>query len=181
MKATMSITSAVTAITALVIAAAMLAYALVQYASMPDMPFWKLLVGHSWHVLVLGALSYVALHGLLHKVVVGPVHKLHLKLYKIAHGDNTPMEIATHIREIQDISESVNLMLAQFRLTSHDPWVGKLRDAAEKLRALSKGTSDGVETPDLEMLVHTASELEELAMVIERFEAKAQNLDSVSL
>lgn len=155
----------------------MLIYAFFQYRTMPDVPFWKILIGHSWHVLVIGALTYGTLNVLLHRKVVQPVRDLYVKLYGISQGDNAPVHIDTNIREIQDIAESINLMLSQFDRTSHEPWVGTLRDRGGALKELSKREAVPLQSSDKEMLARTASELGELASVLERFEAKVQHLD----
>lgn len=177
MKKQISLAASVAWISAFVIVAAMLVYAIFQYFTMPDMPLWRLLVEHTWHVLVLGGLSYGVLQFLLHKKVVEPMRQLYVKLYRISRGDGSEITVKTNIREVQNIAESVNLMLAQLDRTSHEPWVGKLRANAGILRALSGKEPGALDNPDREMLVRTATELEELAVMFERFEARIQNLD----
>ena len=176
MKHGRSLTAAVTWIAVMVTGSAMLAYAMLQYVTMPEMSFLQILAEHTWHVVVLGALTYVALHLSLHKKVVEPVHALHLAFYGIARGDTTPIMVKTNILEIQDIVEGMNLMLSRLKETSHEPWVGKLRSGAATLKTLSSKTPPTLEAADQETLSSLATQMEELAVVFERFEAKAQNL-----
>lgn len=176
MKRGRSLTTETTWIAVMVTGSAMLVYAVLQYITMPGMSFLHILAEHTWHVVALGVLTYVALHFSLHKKVVEPVHALHLAFYRIARGETKPIMVQTNILEIQDIVEGVNLMLSQLQLTSHEPWVGKLRSGAEALRALSGKTPPTLGVADQETLAGLATQMEELAVVFERFEAKAQNL-----
>ena len=176
MKRQISLAASVAWITALVIATAMLIYAVFQYVSVPDMTFWQLLVTHSWHVLALGGLTYVALHVLLHKQMIEPLQMLYIKLYAVARGDNERITVKTNIREIQDMASSINLMLEQLQRTSHEPWVNKLRTSGDVLRAMSEHATDTLNASETNMLARTAAELDELAMALEQFEARFQNL-----
>lgn len=171
-----SLAASVTWIVALVIATSMLVYAVFQYLTMSNMTVGRLLAEHTWHVMALGGLTYAALHFLLHKKIVHPIRQLNAKLYEIARGDNTPVFVKTNLREVQDMVDSVNAMLSQFRRTSHDPWVGKLRSAAETMNTLAKKMVTALDASDLENLQHLGAEMRELALMLERFEARAQNL-----
>ena len=169
MKRGRSLTAVVTWIAVMVTGSAMLVYAMMQYFAMPEMSFLQILAEHTWHVVALGALTYVALHFSLHKSVVEPVHALHLAFYRIARGDNKPIAVHTNILEIQDIVEGMNLMLSQLQVTSHEPWVGKLRSGAAALRTLSGRNPPTLEAADQETLSGLATQMEELAVVFERF------------
>lgn len=170
-----SLLAVVTWIVVLITGAAMLVYALFQHSTTPHMSWWRLLTEHAWHVLVLGGLTYAALYFLLQRNVVEPIRELYVKLYAISRGDNRPIAVQTNVREIRDIAESVNLMLSQLQVRSHHPWGIKLRGGAKGLRSLAGRTLPTLEADDRQNLASLAAEMEELAGVFERSEARDQH------
>ncbi len=97
--------------TALVTTVSMAVYAVFQYQTQ-DYTIVQLIVHHSWHVVVIGVLTYLLLFVLLHYMVVKPVHALYVKLYTISRGDRELVQVDSRITEIHEIVEGVNLLLS---------------------------------------------------------------------
>lgn len=167
MKKNISLATSVARITAVVIAVAMLIYAIYQYVVMPDMTIAQLFVGHLWHVIVLGVLTYFVLQVMLKKKVVEPVQQLYVKFYGISRGDYEPINIESNIREIQDIAESINLILLKKEKRPSEPLLLKLRNFGGTLRVLIRKLSDTLDDADRTMLMHIISETEDLIVKLE--------------
>ena len=170
---TVSLTALVTAITAAVIAVAMLAYAVIQYFMMPGMTVWRLAGEHTWHVMVLGALIYATLHVLLHKYVVDPVQQLYMTLYRVARGENELVSVTTRVRELRDIVGCVNMLLVKLshqlgtRSPREDNQVNGAESIAHGMRAAATKLSDHAAHPTREMLLGVANDLEEWAAALD--------------
>lgn len=144
---------------ALTLAAAMLAYAVLQRALNPDMSWTKLAVEHGAHVLSLGPLLYVVLLVGFDRVVGRPLRIIHAHLYKIATGRLEFLHLDTRVREIAEMEASVNLMVRRMRLGAGDADPHRtalaLRDLAARIHKSAPAAS--------EAMVNAAAALEVLA------------------
>jgi methyl-accepting chemotaxis protein len=105
-------------LTAVVTAVAMTAYAVFQYFNQSHggadpHSVVGLALEHGWHVLALGAATYVVLFIVLDRVVAQPIRALYVKLYAVARGDLTPTDVHSRVAEIQEVADGINMMLSQ--------------------------------------------------------------------
>jgi len=117
-RRTVSLAYAVTMQSALATAGAMAIYAVAQYFTTSGHTVWGLLLEHGWHVLALGALTYVVIYLTTHRQVVMPIRDLYLKCYAVTRGDLTPIALTSRINEIREIAHGINLIVLR---VPHDP------------------------------------------------------------
>lgn len=134
---------------ALVLAAGMLAYALLQRVLNPDTSWTKLALEHGVHVLLLGGLLYVFLLVGFDQLVGRPLRIIHAHLYKVATGRLDLLHLDTQVREIAEVEASVNLMVRRMRLGAGDAdphrTARALRDIATQLHESAPAASDAME------------------------------------
>jgi nitrate/nitrite-specific signal transduction histidine kinase len=154
-KATLSLAAYVSIWTAVAIAVSMGIYGVFEYFVMPGATVEHLLLEHSWHVLVLGAVTYVVCWVVLRVAVVRPLQDIFFCLYRIGAGELKPIEMDTHISEVRGVIEGVNAMIwrmggrvdheaingVQEKLKQLGQAAQELRVAAEKLSALERSVS----------------------------------------
>ena len=124
--------------TAFVTASAMAVYALFQYLTMPEYTVFGLFLEHSWHVLVLGVLTYAVLYFVLHRQIIKPINDIYVKCYAITKGDHSKIETNSKIIEIQTIVDGINMMQNQVIAMTDDD-VYWIKDAVELLQVISRG------------------------------------------
>jgi len=156
-----SLASVVAGYSALVIALGMALYAVHQYISTPGQTVIGLILEHSWHVLVLGALIYLTLYAVLYKTVVIPINDLYLKLYGITRGDLSSLEIESNITEISEIAEGVQLLLDEIDHSVPDLSLTALSNRTQKIRSIAK-ESEALDMSSKEFLMNLSNEIEEL-------------------
>jgi len=171
-KRTRSLAAVVTEQTALVIAVAMAIYGVLQYMANPAQGVVTLVLQHLWHVLVLGLFIYLVLCIVLRRSVVRPIRELYVKLYAVATGDLSPVQIDSGISEVQEIAEGVNLMLAKLKGASDGPDLSRLSETARTLRAIAKDAA-GLDDEQRQRMIDAAAMLEQMAAA-----AAAQSLRS---
>ncbi len=165
-KRSKSLTLTVALYSALVIAVGMAIYAVLQYFLIPERTVLSLVLQHGWHVLALGTLIYVTLHGVLHKKVVRPIRDIYLRLYAISKGDLSPISVDSNITEIQEIVEGVNSLLSEIK-RSTPVLSSDLCKVAEDLRSLARESGISEETTK-EKLMEIAAKIDETVKALSK-------------
>lgn len=101
---------------ALAAAAAMTAYAVVQYVITPAATAGTLALAHGTHLLLVGLAVYVAVWALLQRLVVSPLRAIIGHLYGVATGRLEPLEQASRVREMEALVAGVNRMIRRMRM-----------------------------------------------------------------
>lgn len=117
-----SLSTMVALVTMTVTATSMGAYAVLQYITVqkhgaPDVTALGLVLEHGWHVLALGAVTYLTLHVVLSQTVAKPIRTLYLKLYGITRGDHSNLGLQSRVEEVHDIAEGISLLLRRQTIT----------------------------------------------------------------
>lgn len=99
--------------TAGAIAVSMGIYAVFQYLSDPRLTVAELFLHHTWHVVVLGIVTYALCRVVMHSVVVRPLELIHAHLYGLGMGRLERLDLVSPVQEIQGIVDHVNLMLCR--------------------------------------------------------------------
>lgn len=147
---------------ALTLAAAMVAYAVVQRALNPGVSWTSLALEHGAHVLSLGLLVYAVLLVGFDRMIGRPLRAIHAHLYGVATGRLELLHMRTRVREIAEMEASVNLMVRRMRLGAGDADPHRtalaLRDLAARLHESAPAASDAMDNAAaaLEMLVPAA-------------------------
>ena len=128
---TMSLATMVALVTALVTAGSMAAYAVIQYQTQ-NHTVLGLVFEHGWHVVVLGAITYLVLFFVLHRTVVRPIHALYVKFYAVTRGHVAPIHVSSRIKEIGEICDGVNMMLTRIGQSASTTDQGELVRRAHK-------------------------------------------------
>jgi len=135
-----------------VIVGAMGMYAVLQYYLSPGHTLAVLAFEHLSHLVVLGAAIYAALYFVLSKKVVKPVAELYAKLYAIAGGDSSPVSVDSSIREIQEIAQGINLMLAKIDTATPEFPLARLSQVSTGLREAVRRSTNMDEQSKKELL-----------------------------
>lgn len=159
-KREISLAFVVAVYTALVIALGMAVYAIYQYFVFPNETILGLVLEHSWHVVVLGVLTYVTLCAVLYKKVVLPIRELYLKLYAITKGNLNSIAVDSNIKEIAEIAEGVELLVAETDNSIPGVSLAGLSEGAQKLRSLAK-KSNPLDESAKDILMNVASTIDE--------------------
>ncbi len=151
--------------TAAVMVVGMAVYAVFQYFLSPGHTVVGLVLEHMSHVLVLGVLIYVMLYLVLHRKVVRPINTLYWKLYSFAGGDFRPVSIRSSIREINQIADGINIMLAKIDQSRPEVSLDDLARGAGQLRDLVQRSSQlGQQTT--EVLLEVAKKIDNAVAAI---------------
>lgn len=144
MKTPRTLSFHVTIWLAVAVGLGMAAYAIYQYATLPGQTARDLLLHHSWHVLVLGAVIYIVSWVMFEWVLVRPLEAIYVHLYAIGAGRRSRLEIQSNVREIVTIVEGINLMLQRLEQGGNDAAIqrtesdfAQLRKAVEELQVAS--------------------------------------------
>ena len=144
---------------ALTLAAAMLAYAVLQRILDPDVSWARLAVEHGLHVVVLGLLLYPVLLVGFDRLVGSSLRSIHAHLYKVATGKLDLLHLDSRVKEIAEMERSVNVMVRRIRIGARDADPHRtalaLRDLAARLHHCAPAASDA--------MVNAAAALEFLA------------------
>ena len=132
--------------TALVLAATMAVYAVLQYFAEPDQTVKGLVIEHTMHVVLIGGFTYLVLYGVLHRKVVQPVRVLYMKLYKIARGDFNPIDEVSDVMEIQEIIDGINMMVSRMNQSTSEEFLIELSHHVGDLRSFAGGSAGLDET-----------------------------------
>jgi hypothetical protein len=159
-KREISLAFVVAVYTALVIALGMAVYAIYQYFAMPNETILGLVLEHSWHVVVLGVLTYVTLYAVLYKKVVLPIRDLYLKLYAITRGNLSSITVDSNIMEIAEIAEGVQLLIAETDRSVPEVSLAGLSESAQQLREVSK-ESNPLDDSEKDILLNVANKIDE--------------------
>jgi nitrogen fixation/metabolism regulation signal transduction histidine kinase len=151
--------------TAAVMVAGMAIYAVFQYFLSPGHTVMGLVLEHLLHVLVLGVLTYAMLYLVLHRKVVRPINELYWKLYSFAGGDFRPASIRSNVREINEIAEGINMMLAKIDRSRPEVSLDDLSHGASQLRDLAR-RREVLDRPAREMLLEVAKEIDSAVAAI---------------
>ncbi len=151
--------------TAVVMVLGMGAYAVAQYYLSPGRTVVGLILEHLSHVLVLGVFTYAMLYLVLLRKVVRPINTLYWKLYSFAGGDFRPASIRSDVREINEIAEGINTMLAKIDHSCPEVSLDELSQGASQLRDLAQ-KSDGLAVSAREMLLDVAKEIDNTVAAI---------------
>lgn len=154
-KREISLAFVVAVYTAVVIALGMGVYAVYQYFALPNETVLGLVLEHSWHVVVLGVLTYVTLYAVLYKKVVLPIRDLYLKLYAITRGNLSSITVDSNIIEIAQIAEGVRLLIAETDRGVPEVSLAELSEDAQKLRSVAK-ESDPLDDSEKDILLNVA-------------------------
>lgn len=138
MNAKLSIAAITSLATAVVTASAMFAYAAVEHRTSPSTG-WS---DHLWHVAALGALSYLALLGVLQWTVVRPLRRLYRHLYRFALGHLDRVPATSSVREISDLCVAVNHMVDRLGMEVDRDAVGSIREELTELRKAAAALPD---------------------------------------
>jgi len=90
-------------------------YAIFQYFQHPGITIGALFKSHLLHILVLAIPTYIILCIVLHRVLINPLQRIFLHLYKIGKGKQEPLELQTNVEEVQGIIDGINIMIWQMR------------------------------------------------------------------
>jgi len=115
------------------IAVSMGVYAVFQYYSTPGSAVMDLFLKHLWHVLVLGIMIYVLLWFILKKVLLKPIQRIHLHLYKVSTGRIEPLELETNVQELDTIVKGINFLVGRMGEGVPDQEIAAIREAVMKL------------------------------------------------
>jgi HAMP domain-containing protein len=130
------------------LAAAMLAYAVLEWVRNPELSLVTLGVTHAAHVVALGLLVYVVLLLGFDRLVGRPLRAIHGHLYRVALGRLDLLDLDTPVEEIAKIERSVNLMVRRMRLGAGDADPHRtslaLRDLAARLHDSDPAASDAM-------------------------------------
>lgn len=133
-RRSLSLATYVTLLSMFTTAVAMVAYAAIQYVTMPDTTLLGLLFNHGWHVLVIGGLTYGALAVTLHRQVVRPIRELYVKCYAATKGDMTLLDLESPIEEVRAIGSGINMMLSRLSPDSREAKSNERTECANLLR-----------------------------------------------
>jgi len=114
-KFQISLASYVAVASAILTAVAMGIYAMFQFNAHPGHTIRGLIIEHSWHVIVLGFLTYVVLYLVFLYHIQRPIMKLWVKAYAISKGYDDYAEVNSAIKEIQEISDAISMIKAQLK------------------------------------------------------------------
>ncbi len=176
-KRKISLAFVVAVYTALVIALGMSVYAIYQYFAMPNETILGLVLEHSWHVVVLGVLTYVTLYAVLYKKVVLPIRDLYLKLYAITRGNLSSITVDSNIMEIEEIAEGVQLLIAETNRGVPEVSLAGLSESAQQLRSLAK-ESNPLDESEKDILLNVASKIDEAVRGLAAVGQKAKKDDN---
>ena len=157
---TVSLTVEVTLVAAFVTAAGMAVYGVIQYFTGPGHTVTGLILHHSWHVVVLGGLTYVVLYAALARHVMRPIRTLFLKCYAITKGDLGPVEVDTRVQEIQVIADGINMVLDRIRKTEPQIASGDLVSCAEGLRSIATDPDNHLTSGSEDFLLEAVARIE---------------------
>ena len=133
---------------AVTLGVAMAAYAALEINRDPALPRWGLAVTHAWHVAALGVLLYAILLVGVERTIAAPLRKIHAHLYRVATGRLEILELASSVREVEEIVGSVNLMVRRMRIGSGEfdarRAAASLRDVARRLHAEAPEDAEAV-------------------------------------
>ncbi len=148
--------------TALVVAISMGIYAVFQYVTLPDETISGLILRHGWHVVAIGALTYLILNLILIRKILRPVRELYLKFYAAGKGDFSPIDLDSDIRELNHIADGMNLMLAKMDASARRVSLPDLSSASREIRCAVR-ESENLELPIRERLMSVAERIETAA------------------
>ncbi len=134
MKTPRTLSFHVTIWLAVAVGLGMAAYAIYQYATMPGQTARDLLLHHSWHVLLLGAVIYIVSWVMIEWVLVRPLEAIYVHLYAIGAGRRSRLEIQSNVREIVTIVEGINLMLQRLEQSADDGAIQRTQSSLAELR-----------------------------------------------
>ncbi len=154
--------------TAAVMVVGMAIYGVFQYFLSPGYTVVGLVLEHLSHVLLLGVLIYAMLYIVLLQKVVRPINALCCKLYSFAGGDFRPASIRSDVREINEIAEGINLMLAKIDRSRPEVCLDDLSHGASQLRGLAQ-KSGPLDLPARELLLEVAKEIDNTVAAITVF------------
>lgn len=104
----------------LTLASAMAVYAVIAAPDVEGGSAWRLAATHGLHVLALAALVYGVLLFGFERLVCAPLAVVRRHLYGVATGRLEPLELRARVREIDEITRCVNLMVGRMRLGGGD-------------------------------------------------------------
>jgi len=160
-----SLSMAISLYTALVIALGMALYAVYQYFAMPGMTVWGLIIGHGWHVIVLGIIIYVMLYAVLNKKVAQPLQDLYVKIYAITKGDLSPVSVNSNIMEIQEMGDGISLLLHEISKPAPKVSLLALSGCIQDLRLIAK-EQDALKDEERDRLMAIANTIANIEEVL---------------
>ncbi len=163
----LSLTAEVTLLASFVTALSMAIYAAFQYYTMPGQTLSGLLMQHSWHVLVLGGLTYAVLHTVLHRQIVKPIRALFVKCYAVTRGDLSPISITTRVEEIREIADGINMMLQKLRETGSSGDLRELAALGEEVRLVAEDPENNLTPASQDLLLELSAKLTNIIKVRE--------------
>lgn len=123
-----------------------------------------MIIGHGWHVIVLGIIIYVTLYAVLNKKVAQPLQDLYVKIYAITKGDFNPVSINSNIMEIQEMGDGISFLLKEIKKSVPKISLVALSHSAHDLRSIAKehDALTDEERNRLMAIANTISKMEEV-------------------
>ena len=128
---TVSLSFVVAIWSATAIAISMGLYALWQYFSMPDADARQLVLEHLWHVVVLGVAIYIMIWFVFRRILLRPIKKIFVHLYKVGTGRVEKLRLESSAREVAKIVDSINIMVERMGLHLLEEPLELIRDTAK--------------------------------------------------
>ena len=100
----------------------------VEYARSPDAPVRDLLTHHLLELSLYGCILWGITWLVLRSVLIDPVQQIFCHLYKVGGGNQSPLVVATRIREVQSIVEGVNVMVWRMERRAERRAIASARD-----------------------------------------------------
>jgi len=123
--------------TGMATAASTLVFAVNDYLSNSRVRLSDLLRDDAWRVLAVTVVVYLFLWAAFRRVVLKPVHEIDAHLYRIGLGRLEPIELHSHVRELQAIAGGVNLMVRRMELDLDQHAIDHVQETLKKLRQLA--------------------------------------------
>ena len=131
------------------IAVSMGGYAVFQYLTTPGAAAVDLFVSHLWHVLVLGGAIYLVIWFVQARLLLRPIKRIYLHLYKVSTGRIEPLEMEPRVRELDTMVKGINFLVGRMREGVPEREIEAIKEAATVLH-------DKAPTETREILDHLA-------------------------
>ena len=128
---TVSLSFLVAVWSALAIAISMGLYALWQYLSVPDADARQIVLEHSWHVVVLGAIIYAMIWQVFRRILLRPIRQIFAHLYKVGTGRVERLSLESNVREVAKIVDGINVMVERMGRHLPEEPIETIRDTAK--------------------------------------------------
>lgn len=121
------------------------------------------LLSHGWHVVLYVVIVFLLMNAILQKLLVRPVQKLYLQLYALSKGEIAPIVVQSHLAEIQEIEDGINMIID--RLPSHlnETPLEKISREVQQLRVTADQLHQEAEPESRKALLETVARIEVLA------------------